>query len=389
MNFHCYQEDLIPRLAFVSQFVDQGSLNQVYRLLYVAAEDNRIELRAMNGMVYVSVHVPARVGEGRFEALVNRPIFSAIIQSLSGEIAFEEVGNRLEITQGSKERSVALADAADFPDFPMVSEDTQVTMQLSTLLSSLSLVEFAKALTRDRPILQGICLMDNYWLAGDGMRLAGLKSNTAQASHTVMVPQVIDVLRGFARLGAPDNIAITYGPTGWMELATDMCAAWVAQLAGQYPTTAIEMLEARVNSVDGTVVSLSRQDAYPTLEPIEVYASEAEMGRHSREMKLSTSEKEIKCEIDTPDGKVDDTIPVDKIVGKDTWVLLHSGLLLEALKAAPQDDIEIKIWEAHNPVLISCPGTSWAVLQTPMATKEIAEKWEQERVAAEEEEDDF
>lgn len=386
MNFTCDYDDLIPRLSFVSSFVDSGSLNQVYKLLYVAAEHDSIELRAMNGMVYAAIQVPATVSEGRFEALVHPNIFNTIIQSLDrGDIEFERKKNRLVITQGDRERTVGLGDADEFLDFPKVSQDVRITLRLSTFLGALSLVGFAKSDTRDRPVLQGICLTDNYVLAGDGMRLAGLRTDIAIASQAIMVPSVIDVLKGLARLGASDNIDITYGSTGWMQFKTDICTAWTAQLAGQYPITAITLLEDRLNDTDCTSILLNRKTMYPTLLPAEVYAKAAEISRHSREMKMSITQEGLRCEIDTPDGGLDDTVAVEQVEGEDTWVLMHSGLLLEALRAAPRDEVLIKVWKAHNPVFLTCPGTNWYVLQTPMATKEIAERWEEEREGA----DDF
>lgn len=380
MRFSCDKEELIAKLAFVTAFIDQGSLNQIHGLLYIAAENDSIELRAMNGMVYASILIPAVTDEERFEALVVPSIFNVIVQSLEkGDINFERIKNRLVVSQGDRERTIGLAKSDDFLDFPKVSQDVQITVQLSAFLGALGYVGFAKSDTRDRPVLQGICLTENYVLAGDGMRLAGLRMSIPNAEQTIMVPNVVDVLKGLARLGVADELQITYGGIGWMQLETDICTIWIAQLAGEYPTTATALLEDRLNNTECTAVLFNRREMYSTLVPVEVYAKTAESGRQSREMRMSILQDGIRCEIDTSEGGLDDTVLVEEVRGNDVWILMHSGLLLEALRAAPRDEVLIKVWAEYQPLLITCPGTNWAVLQTPMATKEIAEKWEAER----------
>ena len=196
-----------------------------------------------------------------------------------------------------------------------------------------------------------------------------------------MASIVRDVLKGLTSVTEKDEVTITYGDVGWMRMTTDNATVYIAILAGEYPSTAARMVDMLLNEKGGTIATFDRDVLIPSLQVANVYSEMAKNSQESQAVTIALSKKGMRLTLDTSNGDIDDSIEMD-VTGENVTAKVHPNLFLQALQAAPQDEVSLTIWSPHKPLLFKCPDSDWCVIQTPMVDKAGAEEWQKEREEA-------
>jgi len=386
MKFSIDRDELLSALKFVGKYVGRGSLNKIYRLLYVKV-DGGIDLRSMNGMVMTSVLIDAEISKPG-GVLVDPDLFSTIIGTMQpGIIEVKKRRNKLVFSQNGKERTISTESTDSFPNDPTVHEETVFETSLSYMLSISKVVGFAVSQTRDRPILQGIYLSPDGVVAGDGNRIASVPLHGTVDNNTVLASIVCELFNSLASYGVADEISITYGKLGWMRIDCLGVILWVAQIAGEYPSTAVNLINTYRNDNESTEIVINKSSLIPPLQLANAYSDLAVAQQEPHYVVVSVDDEGLLLSLDTSSGAMDDRIECVELKGKPATIMVHPAHLLEAVRTAPYDEVTIKISEPFKPLVMECED--WIMIQTPMGDKKTAEQWAKNRVKEIEEEDDF
>ena len=371
------------------------SLNPIYRLMWMETTEFTLRMRGMDGIVRTETEVGANI-QSQLSVLVDPALLATILGTLdpSLEITLTKKRNKIWIKQGETERWVSTADPEDFPPEPMVQDTTQFQLPLSQFLGIIDRVGFAKSETRDRPILQGLCLDSDAdrILAGDGLRIAGALLDHDIPLGAVLSPQVWECLRSLTYIVDNDEVTLTYGEEGWFRLNTDAATVWINRLAGEYPTIAYKAIESLTGRPDGTTLVLDNEALLKPLELACFYAEAAIEAQESKALLLEIKDGQLWLKMDTTAGGMDDLIGGTQVEGPSSIIYTDPALLRQALEASPLPSIRMTLWGPGSPMLIQANDTpeAWAVVQTPLApSKEILDQWQHPVVEDNDDGDDF
>jgi len=393
----CELQELIKYVRFVRNFVGVRSLNPIYRLMWLETTEFTLRMRGMDGIIRTETEAGANIGS-QLSVLIDPNLLATILGTLEpgGDIAITKKRNKLLINQGDTERWVSTANPDDFPPDPMVQDTTKFTVPLSQFLGIIDRVGFAKSETRDRPILQGLCLdadADRI-LAGDGLRIAGALLEHDIPLGAVLSPQVWECLRSLTYITDVDEVVLTYGEAGWFKLETDAATVWINRISGEYPTVAYKAIDSLLEKPDGTVLTFDNEVLLKPLELACTYGDLAIEAQESKALTLEVKDSRLWLKMQTTAGGMDDLIEYCQVEGPDSIIYMDPSLLRQALEASPLPGIRMTLWGPGSPALIQAKDqlTAWAVVQTPLApSKEILDQWEHPVVKEEDDNgtDDF
>lgn len=387
MKFTCDLQLLENYVAFAVSHTNPGSLNKFNRLLNINV-GHGIEFRACSGVTY-GVAVLEIETEGAGGILVDPQLFTKVLATLNpGKVKFELDGNTLNISQGRKRRSVATINSENFSLMPNIDTQKSFEIEANDMLGYIGLVDFAKANTRDRPILQGVYLTSKAAYAADGSRVAAIPINNVEGS-IVFAPEIGDCLKSMLPLLENSKLVVEYGDEGWVKLSNNNIAVYAAQLMGDFPPVGDILTNMETQKSEATLIKFSRSSWLPTIQLAEVYSNLASINQEDRELTLEVTDG-LRFKFDSSLGGIDDIVE-GEIEGDAVNIKVLPHLLTQLLQASPTEELELYIWAPFRPMLFESKEYNWRVIQTPMATKEEHEQWQKVRqeLVEEEEESDF
>ena len=386
MKFTCDRDQLLDGLGLVSRYVGRGSLNKVYQRLYVKAE-GALDLRAMNGLVMLSALLDVDIQESG-GVLVDPDLFSTIIHTMEhGTIEIRQKKNKLVLTQNGRDRTISTEDVEQFPDDPVVKGQTVFETSLSYLLNTSRAIGFAVAQTRERPILQGLHLSKEMFVAADGVRISSMPTIGNIEKSSVLAPIVRDIFSSLANYGVEDTITLTYGDMGWLRIDSIGVTAWVAQIAGEYPSSVGTIID-NCKSENATEIVLLRNNLIPTLRLASTYANIASGQQEPHYVTIQVENNELTFSLNTSSGSMNDQVACESLAGKQpAMIRVNPGYLLEAIQASPYDEMTLRISEPFKPLTIL--ANDWVAILSPMGDRDTARQYEQSRQKEEENEDSF
>ena len=381
MKFTCDQQALCEALLYISKYTTKITTRQAEQMLYLAVDDNILNLRGTSSGLYSTVDMPVPM-ETPGEALVDGALLLNIISTMSpGDISISGK-KRLTFKQGQVTRRVSTGIAADFPLPPKVSSEIDIEVDTNVFTDALSRVDFARSDTMVKPILRGYLLdFDNLGMvvATDSQRMAYHTLGEGLGQFTFPSEGAEALGRGL-KLCPTERVRIQTASSRWTVLTLTNgiidIAIYVAALAGNYPTQVLSLVEKLKETPNATCVSINKNVLIPSLKMANTLSDLAGTASGSQAVRLMV-EDFITLEMETQDGEMHDELGCD-VSGDPVFVQMFPPHFLQILQTAPQDQIEIKIWSPFQPVLFTC-GDDWAVIQAPVGDRDTAEQWEKSK----------
>lgn len=282
-------------------------------------------------------------------------IFGEIVKKLPDGIVtvVSDDNNMVNISCGNADYNIMGTDSEDYPELPSMDYANSLTLPQETLGRMISETNFAVSDNESRPVYTGALFeVENEVLtvvAVDGYRLA-LRREAVEKydvkSMRFIVPGT--ALSDMEKIcGSEGEVRITVG-SKHISFTVDDTVLITRRLEGEF---------------------LNYRKTVPAQFPIQVKARRTELIRCAERVSLIIDDRaknplrcrfgngELKISCATPLGRAEDTCALDGN-GGDTLVGFNNSYLLQALKAAPADEVTVNLTNGNSPcVLLPSDGS--------------------------------
>ena len=334
MRFSINKTELSNALAVVMKGVSTRSTLPILSGILIEAKTDQITLQGTDLELSVEVSAPALVEEeGR--TVVPGKLFSEIVRSLpDAAVHIETNENDVKVVCDTSSFSVWTLNPDDFPGFPAVETNQQVTLPLNIFTSMVKRVSRVVSRDESRMILTGVVATDSYRLALAKTKLADTKVDEFNA---VIAGAFLNDVCGVPMedtditLGLSDNqIVITCGKTVFINrriegnypnyrqlLPTDYNTRVTVELA---PFTAAVKRAAILSSSSAPM----RFDINNTTQTLQIYVKAADVG---------SVQETTSCEA----------------VGDDVEIAFNSAYVVDGLSAIKGEKVHFDILDGMKP----------------------------------------
>ena len=369
MKLLCGKLQLGILLTNIQKAVASKSTIPALEGILITATKQTIKLCAYNTELGITTTLPATVTqEGRI--VINAHLLTEIIKKLPSEtVEIEVKENFTGIIKGEQSTFELIGiDPKEFPELPNVSQAEYLTLPVSTLKSMIKQTIFAVADADAKPIHTGTLfeIKDNSisLVSVDGYRLA-LRNEPAKESLELkfVVPgkTLKEVLRLLPTTGEEENYAkITAG------------MRHIIFQVGEYKIIS-RLLEGEFLDYKTTIperststVKVSTAKFLEAIERVSLLIND----RLKSPVKCIFSKESIILSCNTAIGKSNDEIKSVSNCDEELEIAFNNRYMIEALKSADCDEIEIHLNGSLSPIKITpTQGNSFVFLVLPVRIK--------------------
>ena len=283
-------------------------------------------------------------------------IFGEIVRKLPDGIVtvVSDDNNMVNISCGNADYNIMGNDSEDYPELPSMDYANSLTLTQERLGRMINETNFAVSDNESRPVYTGALFeVENDVLtvvAIDGYRLALRREQIDKCDSESMrfiVPGT--ALSDMEKIcaGGEGDVRVTVG-SKHISFTVGDTVLITRRLEGEF---------------------LNYRKTVPSQFPIQVKAKRTELIRCAERVSLIIDDRaknplrcrfgngELKISCATPLGRAEDTCALDGN-GGDTLVGFNNSYLLQALKAAPADEVTVNLTNGNSPcVLLPCDGS--------------------------------
>jgi len=179
MKIECSKEKISTAVRKVEKIAQKHQTLPVLSCILFIAEKGILTLRATNLEVGIEVKVPVKM-EKEGTCAIPAQIFSSCISGINGDkISLELVDGVVSLSSTDGDFKIKTFPHEDFPNIPLVSEDSVFSIQTKDLIEGIKSVSYSAAISSMKPELSSVYIYsDNiqiYFVATDSFRLAEKK----------------------------------------------------------------------------------------------------------------------------------------------------------------------------------------------------------------------
>jgi DNA polymerase-3 subunit beta len=209
MKLNIEKNQLLNSLTAVSKGMSNRSTMPILSGVLLIAGGNELMLRTTDLEISIQNQTAALV-ETEGETVVPGRLFTDIVKNLpEASVELELDGSVLSIASGDSSFTVNTLNPLDYPSFPTVDKERQITVDAKDLQRMIKRV--SKAISRDesRPVLKGVLLKINEGklslVATDSYRLAVVERAVSNSSDfELIVPG--EVLEEVTKISSSDDV---------------------------------------------------------------------------------------------------------------------------------------------------------------------------------------
>jgi len=355
MNFTCEKLLLLAAILTASRATASKSPVPLLEGLLLEAEDESIRISGYDLKTGIITTVPAEV-ESTGGIVLNARLFGEIIRKMPGQIVSIAVNSGFVVTISSEmsEFEILGSPTSDYPELPTVDGQDSIEIGEAILKKMISQTNFAVSDNESRPIHTGalfetsdgeltIVAVDGYRLA---LRREPLENSNVPSFDFVVPGTALSELEKIATDG-DGKVIITLGPKYIMFLIGDTMLI-SRRLEGEF-------LNYR-NSVPLSSKYKFRiftDEVISALERVSLIISD----KMKSPVKCIFGDGVIKMFSASALGKASDECPMSGS-GDDLEIGFNDKYLIEALKAAPADEVILELTSGITPCVISSADDS-------------------------------
>ncbi len=283
--------------------------------------------------------------------ILNARIFGNIISSMpEGDILIEADGENVRIQGHTAEFHIMGTNAADYPELPDIDSQAGVSLPQNLLNRMIRQTIFAVSDNESRPVYTGelfeISGGNLTMVAVDGYRLALRREPVEgiETEHSFIVPG--SALSDLEKLcgDTEDSVVINLG-TKHISFAIGDTVLLSRRLEGEFLN-----YKKSVPSEFRVKVMADRAGLQRTIERVSLIIDD----RVKNPIRCSFGDNALKIICTTTVGKAEDTIALDGD-GQGVEIGFNNRYLLDALKAAPAEEVKICLNSGNAPCVIHPP----------------------------------
>ncbi len=352
MRISIARSELLDALTVVSKGMSSRSTLPILSGILLVAEGDTVSLQATDLEVSVRHSTAAMVDQGG-QTVIPGKLLGDIVRTLpEAAVALEKDGDVVVVKCQHSSFTLKTLNPADFPKFPEVSVDKQVSLPAQLLGSMVKKV--SKAVSRDetRAILTGVRLM----IEGPSVRMVATDSYRLATSEVVLAEQPSEemdvVIPGRAleevtriasstdtvTLGTSDNqIVFGFGETTFVT----------RRIEGSFPNW-----KQLIPKECETSVVLDTEEFLSAVKRVSL------MALHNSPLRLSVSveDQTLSLSATTQDvGDASEDIMV-KAEGKDVEIAFNHTFLVDGLVSTTADTVTVEIQNSLKPGIMKSGG---------------------------------
>ncbi len=364
MKLICSQTELNTALQLVSRAVANRPTHPVLAnvLLTADAGTGKLSLTGFDLNLGIQTSLSASIERSGAITLPCK-LFGEIVSKLSSEspisLTFDEVKDQVKITSKNGSYEVRSMSADDFPELPIVENESFLKINAISFANSLKSTLFASSTDESKQILTGVNLSFNdnsiKSAATDGHRLAVVylkdvisSNNNSNSNHNIEVTlpsrSLREVERFLSSCNSDTEISFFYDQGQVVFISSDQIVT-TRTLDGTYPN-----YNQLIPDNFQYTLELNRKSFISALDRVSVLAEQ-----HNNVLKISTNKKEnvLNISAEAQDlGSGFESIPIN-FDADDIEIAFNSRYLLEGLKLIETDNILLKFNAPTTPAIFT------------------------------------
>ena len=344
MKFSINQSELERAFSVAQKGIAGNSTMPVLSGIYVSAKDDQITVQTTDLQMSVQLKVNALVEEPGAAVLPGKLITDIVKNLPDAAVTVSVNGTSILISCEASSFSIMGLDPRDFPGFPEVEPQQQVTVPFDVFSKMAKKVYRTTSRDESRPILTGVLVSaeDGVFrmVATDSYRLAiseALLENKEATFSAVIAGSFIADLTSLPRtgeditLGVADNqIVATYGQTRFIN----------RRIEGKYPNYKQLLSDAYT-----TRCVVNRQDLISAVKRASLLdhaGSQVKIGIDSvsQTLQISSTAQDI--------GSTQETISAG-VEGEDMQIAFNSSYVLDGLNASDSETVALEVLSSTKP----------------------------------------
>jgi len=365
MKFSCEKATLLSAVAIAAKAASSKSPIPALEGILVETALDSIKLTGYDLKKAIYTKAEATVYENG-SIILGAKIFGEIVRSLpEGTVVVKTEKNNVTITCENSEFSIIGSDAADYPELPTIESINGVSLPQGLLSKMIHETIFAVSDNEARPVYTGelfeISGDELTVVAVDGYRLALRKEKVegAGADCSFIVPGT--ALSDLEKLcsDTEDPISITLG-SKHISFTIGDTVLISRRLEGEF----LNYKKTVPNSFN-VEITADRVFLQRTVERVSLIIDD----KIKNPLRCTFGSNEIRIVCATALGKAEDTCMVEGS-GGDLEIGFNNRYLLDALKAAPEDEVKICLNTGSSPcIILPNEGDSFLYMILPVRLK--------------------
>ena len=365
MKFSCERSDLLAAINIAAKAASSKSPIPALEGILIETGMDCVKLTGYDLKKAIYTKADARVWENGSVVLGAR-IFGDIIRSLpDGTVSIKTNGLNVSITCEKSDFNIVGTDAADYPELPAIESSTGVSLPQGLLSEMIRQTIFAVSDNESRPVYTG----ELFEISGDELTVVSVDGYRL-------------ALRKEKVEGAGEDCSFIVPGSALSDLEK-LCNATDEPVS-------IALGNKHISFTIGDTVLLSRRlegeflnykKTVPSTFNVEVVADRSFLQRTVERVSLIIDDKiknplrctfgagEIRIVCATALGKAEDTCMVDGD-GGELEIGFNNRYLLDALKAAPADEVKVCLNSGSSPcIILPCEGDAFLYMILPVRLK--------------------
>jgi len=365
MKFTCEKSDLLTAINIASKAVGVKSPIPALEGILVETGLDTIKLTGYDLKKAIFTSCDANVYENG-SIVMGARIFGDIIRSLpDGTVTVKTEGVNVSIVCGNSDFAIVGSDANEYPELPGVDSPVGVRLPQGLLSQMIRETIFAVSDNEARPVYTGelfeISGNELTVVSVDGYRLALRRETVEEAGEdcSFIVPGT--ALSDLEKLCADteDPVSITLG-SKHISFSIGGTMLISRRLDGEFLN-----YKKTVPSSFGVEVTAGRTALQRTVERVSLIIDD----KIKNPLRCTFGSGEIFITCATALGKAEDSCAVDG-EGNNVEIGFNNRYLLDALKAAPADEVTVCINSGSSPCVIRpCEGENFLYMILPVRLK--------------------
>jgi DNA polymerase-3 subunit beta len=352
MKFICDKSDLLAALQIAGRAVASKSPMPALEGLLIQSQGNEIVITGYDLKTGIRTRVEASV-DIPGSMVLNAKLFTDIVRNMpAGDLLTESEQQNVKISCFSSEFEILASSAEDYPELPSVDSDNFIRIPEGALRSIVTETLFAVSDDESKPVHTGSLfeISDGILtvVSVDGYRLALRRENINQYNgplgelEAFVVPgTMLNELKNICA-DKDDPVAITVG-SRYILFKVGDTEVISRRLEGKFLDYKRSIPE--VNEIE---IEADRRALLSVTERVSLIINDT----LKSPLRLTVGDGVLKLKTTTPVGKANDECLI-KGEGKNLEIGFNNRYLLDALKAAPADEIKLKFNTEKNPCIIT------------------------------------
>ena len=357
MKFTCDRSLLLAGLTNAARAAAAKSTIPALEGLLLSAEGDGLTITGYNLKTGVRTRVPADIAE-EGSIVLNARLFGDIVRKMSDSfLKLESDASMLvKLSCGRSDFEIMGSSAEDFPELPTVEEENTFHIQEKKLKSMIDQTIFAVSTNESRPVHTGSLFeaegKELTVVSVDGFRLALRREQLEEEAGPVRISFVVPAaaLTEVSRIAGADSedaAAIHLGSRHILFTVGDS-EVISRKLEGEF-------LDYR-KSIGGAAkydLTFQRRELLDTFERVSLIISE----KYKSPVRCRFGDGAVTLSSATALGKATDVCPM-KGSGEDLEIGFNNRFMLDALRAAPVDEVRLQLSSGSTPcVMVPKDGT--------------------------------